>query len=202
MNGLRHSLAAIKVPYMVTIFLAIAGWAVIYVVEASVSGPIVSYERKDENKQITITVENLSRNARIKSVVFGLADPTEALRFLEEDAKPIPPAPPAEAELTMQKDGVKYSINHFHPGSKYTLHAKYRGEGEPVFQLLSSDEAVYLVEEPSLRTFFVRHEISSLLLIVIFGLVMSGVSLYVQFSSSANPQAEGTAVSIDGPEAM
>lgn len=200
MNGLRHSLTAIKVPYVVTVFLAMAGWAVIYIVEASVSGPLVSIERKDECSHVTITVENLSRNARIKDVVFGLADPANALTFFAEDAIPIPPAPPAEAQPTKQKDAVKFSINNFHPGSKYVLSATYRGEGDPIFQLLSSTEPMFLVEEPSLRTFFVRNEMSSLFMIIILGLGMAGVSFYFQLVPFADRQSEDTAVPDKNPE--
>lgn len=156
-----------KVPFFVTVALAIAGWSATYIVGRITNSPTLEYEISQpsaleskeypEAKSLTIQLTNLTRATTFKNLTVVLIAPgrTKILGDLTE-MRPIPPAFEGNDPWKHQGGFAEFTIPKVHPGWQFLVLVRFIGDKPPILRFQSED-SIYSTE-PSWETWFVRYE--------------------------------------------
>jgi hypothetical protein len=163
-----------KVPFIVTLALAIAGWSATYLVgritnsptlEYSVSQPVDSPTSEWPGaRRLDVRLTNLTRSSTFKNLTVVLMAPQGTT--IHGDTVEMHPVPPAFEgnEPWKQRGGlVQYTIPKVHPGWAFDVSLHFSGDRPPVVRF-ESEDPVYTTA-PSFETWFVRHELLVFLLL-------------------------------------
>lgn len=157
-----------KVPFFVTLALAIAGWSATYIVGRITTSPTLEYEisqavanpseKQPNAKSITVQLTNLTRTTTFKNltVVFMAQGNTQILGNITE-MQPIPPAFEGNDPWKYRGGLAQYTIPKVHPGWRFSILVGFIGDKPPTLRF-ESEDPIYMTE-PSWETWFVRHEV-------------------------------------------
>lgn len=160
-----------------TILLGAIGWGIVHVVEA-IETPSIEYcVHSEDNGNIRIMIENLSRVHRFKNLKFGLAFRGEREgSFQEAGVEAIAPAFEGD-QSGGQANGpsAEFEIPDLQPRAQWALTATFSDSASelPVFRLLQADGTVELLK-CSWFTSIVKHELK---FIIVFSILSLGVVL-------------------------
>jgi hypothetical protein len=190
-KSLRKRLSAKEVPFLVTLLVGWAGWAVGHIVDRVVTSPTVEYtvetSRMGDENVTTVSLVNLSNQA-----FYGLRFEIQGREMVpcKDALQNTPPAWPWNGGAKKGTDGVTFDVVQLHPGWRIAMCAKSVSEPKPKFYLRDSrsdgdksGQSIQLVE-PSLETFFVRHELSLMILLALVAFLTA--SLWLALSESVD----------------
>lgn len=176
----RKRLSAKEVPFLVTLFLAWAGWAIGHIVDRVVSSPTIEYKMvattTGDKTTTNVYLTNLSQQA-----FFGLAFEVQGKDVVpcEKPLHNTPPAWPWNEAPKAGTGGVRFQVAQFHPDWEISMCTTSARDVETRFFLRetalgggNSRQAVRLVA-PSWETCFVRHEMALIIALFIFGSLMA-----------------------------
>jgi hypothetical protein len=149
-----------EVPFLVTLLVGIAGWAITHAVTRTLSAPtleyhVVSTPAPNQTTTTIVKVTNLSDDA-----FFGLTFEIQG-SGAQPCADPIsstPPAMPSTKPPKAANDAVSFTIDQLQPGWDISMCARLKGRTKPVFVLTSIEKHTVRLVEPSVRTWLVRNE--------------------------------------------
>ena len=188
MGRLGSLLSADSAPYLVTLAIAGIAWAITHTVDRIVTSPIVEYdivyETGDGVTKVVVRLENLSTGTGFRNVTFVLREAArdadiafdcKECRSLVIGTAPVSTTGYA-ADSTTQS--VTFRVPSLPPGGRVDLVAHYTGQARPIF-LVKEDGSDIRLLEPSLETWFARHESNVILAIIAFWLALLAVTVVV-----------------------
>jgi len=181
----QHRFSAKSAPYLVSLLLAAAGWAVTHVVDRTLASPIIEYRTlirpgANDDQQFRVSLSNLSSQA-FANTTFEIQGSKNAtlLSACDPPWEEREPAWVSETSPEMGNNAIKYNLSQLHPGWEVTLCAKFKGSGSPNFILKSTKDGRPLkLERCSIETYFVRHETGILLSLAVLWILWSLVLLF------------------------
>ena len=153
-----------KAPMIVTLALVIIGWAVTHVVDRVISAPTIEdytvTKIVDKHPVLYIRLTNLADATTFRNLSLKIFPPSGTtigrLRV-------IPVAPASAGDERSVNDGrlsAWAQIAEIQPGNVFYGRVPYTGDQPPLVQI-SLVNATARIVEPSLETWFVKHEIES-----------------------------------------
>ena len=162
--SVRGRLTKKEVPFLVTVLIGIAGWAITHGVSRTLSAPTLEYEVETTagpaETLTKVTITNLSREL-FSGLIFEIQGTSDA-SVCRGGLQPKPPAFPATKPPQAANNAVRFSVDQLQPGWQMAMCARFSGEVRPVFVMINSDRQAVQLLEPSLRTFLVRYEFAIL----------------------------------------
>jgi hypothetical protein len=163
-------ISATSAPYLVSMLLAAAGWAVTHVVDRTLASPIIEYRTfvkpaESGERHFRVSLSNLSTQA-FSDTTFEIQGSDEATLVSACDP-PWEQRSPAWVSETRPESGnnaIRFRLSQIHPDWQVTLCVIFKGKGAPNFILKETERGRPLrLIGCSIETFFVRHETQILL---------------------------------------
>ncbi len=195
-NGFLRFLAQQeKMPYLLTLLIALCGWGFTHIVDRLLQSPVVEYEMattsaENGSQTLRCTITNISRDRLFQDITFKLLPHSPKYRFSKCKMTIFPPAD-LEENLECDADYITFAIPEFQPGWRLQvvaeLSAKAAGSAElpePTLQFTSTKtgntaKPLRLIRR-SWETLFVRYENTFVLLLILcWCLLISGYSFYL-----------------------
>lgn len=195
-----RALTLTNFPYLFTLLLAIVGAQLNYLIEDTLSTPLVEYTLNlvegSENAQVLqigkeevpVTAQkykgrilNITKSFSFKDVQLTIVFPEGKLAVFRHPVfEPVPPSALNNWDDVVGSRGLEYTIAHFQPGFEYqfTFETLTSDPGIIPKPYLQSASTVYL-RERSWLTQLVRHQSTVNLIIFITLLVVLGLYLSV-----------------------
>jgi len=189
-------------PYLFTILIAVVGAQLNYLIEHTLSTPLIEYTLnlaeesgneqvlKVRDKDIQFTrqtykgsISNITKNQSFKDVQLTIVFPTGHLAKFENPIfEPIPPSALDNWYDATGSRGLEYTITHFQPGFEYRFSFEVLTENNSIKPIpyLQSGSTVHL-RERSWITKLVRNQSSVNLTIFTILLLVVGVYLLALF---------------------
>lgn len=145
----RTRLWTSKVPYSVTLILAILAWSTAHFIDRNTNSPLLEYSPDlgpcgSGSRCFRVKIRNLSASTRFADVEFGfLRSASENAEFYDPAITVFPPFWDGDEFSSGMAVGdppndVRFSLREIQPGAVIELQAGYTGELDPTFHLLSS----------------------------------------------------------------
>lgn len=196
-----RALAQEKAPYLVTLLFVSVGWFVTYSVGQINDSPTIEYAVRTQvlsasRNRIIVDIQNVTRKQRFQNLEFSIrlvpGDPHDKLTYYDifTDAPGLgSPAKPLETGT----EAVDFVVPDLQPGWQVHLVADHTGTRRPTFRLTSAAVPVRLVER-SFETFLIRHELSTMLIVlaVYAGVIAAIVGRYSSVPASGTGSAPVT----------
>lgn len=156
-----------KVPFYMTLVLAMAGWSVTYIIGRIASSPTLEYKvspptavqsKEHPNaKKLTVELANLTRTTTFTNLTVVFISPT-GTKILGDatEVHRVPPAFEGNEPWKLRGGLAQYTIPKVHPGWRFDVQVGFTGEKPPLLGFESADP-IYSAE-PSWETKFVRNE--------------------------------------------
>jgi len=169
-------LNAKDVPYLITILVAIAAWAITHVADRLLKSPVIEYSIDKSlagaTRTVKVTILNLSSTAffgqKFELQGTGLKPCTVAMDFQ-------PPAWASGSTPEPGTNGVAFVIDQLQPGWSVVLCGTYPASGpEPAFLLKDGAKQAIELRQRGLRTWIVKYETE-----LIIALALSAILLFV-----------------------
>ena len=189
-------------PYLFTILIAVVGAQLNYLIEHTLSTPLIEYtlnlaeepeseqilKIRDKNIQFTRqtyrgSISNITKNQSFKDVQLTIVFPTGHLAKFENPIfEPIPPSALDNWYDATGSRGLEYTITHFQPGFEYRFSFEVLTENINIKPIpyLQSGSTVHL-RERSWITKLVRNQSSVNLTIFTILLLVIGIYLLALF---------------------
>ena len=187
-KGLAFMLERERVPFLLTLLLAVLGWSVTYMVDQLGSSPVIRYTKKTDPSQNTITynIKNISRSTLFKKVRFYVVLKGEGKSLGDPLIRIYPPLYLGEERVQPEwKPGnyAEFQIAAFQPGCEMDMIVKTEKPADSTIHV-TCDEAVLLIEN-SLRTLLLEHEMK--ILGGLIALWVLGIAAYLIRINSKTP---------------
>ena len=182
---MRKVLTQTSVPYLVTILMAVVGWATLRAVDA-VESASVEYCVHREDGGAHISVENLTREKRFRDLRFATAFRAGVDGEINKaDLEAIPPAFEGDSpggEIGGERRSAEFVIPDLQPGARFEMAVSFTSDEEPDFRLMTARDSLELLP-CSTFTYVVKHEVQ-----FVVGLALVGLALVLIFLWASRPE--------------
>jgi hypothetical protein len=186
---LRRFLTQSSAPYLVTILMAVVGWATLRAVDA-VESASVEYCIRVQNGIKEVTIENLSTSKRFNDLRFMFALPNEADGIITEvNVEAGEPAFEGSTDGGKVQAGDRSAemlIPVLQPGARFVIQVKFSGAVEPDFRLTDTADTFELLP-CSTFTRIAKHELWFVMGMAFVSLILILILLWLSRPSETTP---------------
>ncbi|HTJ11386.1 MAG TPA: hypothetical protein VL547_05160 [Dinghuibacter sp.] len=175
----KELLSLEKVPYLLTILFAMAGWGATHIADQLMSSPIVEYDattsRRGDTTEVKYVVTNITEKQRFDNLSFLLVAPRQDTFY--SGAVVLPPPIVMDNVTAPSEVNPLYfraSLSQLEPGASIEL-ILLKKKGDPIALRLASSSIVRL-EPSSWDTFVIKNESD-----IIYGLVIAWIALIIVY---------------------
>ena len=172
-----------KIPYLITILVALIGWGLTHTVDRVISFPIIEYNKKinsnEKGKEIEYFITNISRDTLFQNLTFEFLLKEGEYLVDHCDVEFILPMTSKERP-NKGEDFFSITLAEFHPQWKFIIKLKTLGKAEPKFifhtesVVETSNKQPIILHKSSLQTFLVKHEFR-----IIFGMIITWIIVII-----------------------
>jgi hypothetical protein len=164
-----------KIPYLLTILIALSGWTLNHLVDRLLLSPIIEYSEHTDTcpKQVSYTFRNLSRDKVFSDLTlhFLIREKREG-EFVTDQCKVlnIPPSYRRD-EPVKTKDSFSIGLPEFHPGWLIIIQLTLSENVKPTLHFSTVKDGNQEIEpvllmEAGLETFLVKNEFQIMILLL------------------------------------
>lgn len=188
-----------KAPYVVSLIFGVLGWLVGHMVDRIVDAPTLEYrlEKADTGARrgLSVKLVNVTREKSFDKLQARIVIP-DAKNYERATLESVEPAFEGTTAPQTSGDTTNFALPLMMPGTAITFGVFAASGGEPRLSIWSDGSQPIRLEEPSLETFFAKHEMG-----VFAGLFLVWLGALVAWAAWATGRKADSATTASAPAA-